>query len=253
MAGPRLYWTRRGIAEWLGERLLESPATLVGIDHGFSFPLRYFEKYGLAPDWTAFLEDFQTHWPTDKEYMYVESVREGTEGAARARSGHSRWRRLAETRAGAKSVFHFDVPGTVAKSTHAGLPWLLYLRRQTRGRVHFWPFDGWEIPGRRSVVAEAYPGALEQELSAGWARSSSARRVFDCGLDAAGGRRRIARSVFFRPELFQKRERSGRNGRMDSGRAVTVAGRQRRARPITAPGVALLFFRQRRFGKQRPD
>lgn len=36
------YWTRRGIAEWLVDRLSEDAPTLVGIDHGFSFPLRYF-------------------------------------------------------------------------------------------------------------------------------------------------------------------------------------------------------------------
>ncbi len=41
-ASPRKYWTRRGIAEWLVERLAEDVPTLVGIDHGFSFPLRYF-------------------------------------------------------------------------------------------------------------------------------------------------------------------------------------------------------------------
>ncbi len=35
---PRKYWTRRGIAEWLVERLAEDVATLVGIDHGFSLP-----------------------------------------------------------------------------------------------------------------------------------------------------------------------------------------------------------------------
>ena len=38
---PRKYWTRRGIAEWLVERFYEDRATLAGIDHGFSFPLRY--------------------------------------------------------------------------------------------------------------------------------------------------------------------------------------------------------------------
>ena len=38
---PRKYWTRRGIAEWLVEKLSEDAPTLVGIDHGFSFPLRY--------------------------------------------------------------------------------------------------------------------------------------------------------------------------------------------------------------------
>ena len=37
---PRKYWTRKGIAEWLVERLAEDVPTLVGIDHGFSFPLR---------------------------------------------------------------------------------------------------------------------------------------------------------------------------------------------------------------------
>ena len=46
---PRKYWTRRGIAEWLVERLAEDMPTLVGIDHGFSFPLRYFEVHHLGP------------------------------------------------------------------------------------------------------------------------------------------------------------------------------------------------------------
>ncbi len=50
---PRKYWTRRGLAEWLVERLAEDVTTLVGIDHGFSFPLRYFEVHGLLPDWPA--------------------------------------------------------------------------------------------------------------------------------------------------------------------------------------------------------
>lgn len=43
--GPRKNWTRRAIAHWLFERLPEPVTTLVGSDHGFSFPLRYFEKY----------------------------------------------------------------------------------------------------------------------------------------------------------------------------------------------------------------
>ena len=155
---PRKYWTRRGIAEWLVEQLSENRPTLVGIDHGFSFPLRYFEKHHLRQDWSAFLDDFRRHWPTDDEHTYVEFVRDGIVGNGAARSGNSHWRRLTEERAGgAKSVFHFDVPGSVAKSTHAGLPWLRYLRQQLAGRVHFWPFDGWDIPNGRSVVAEVYP------------------------------------------------------------------------------------------------
>ena len=45
------YWTRRGIAEWLEKLLAEDTPTLVGIDHAFSFPLRYFEFHRLPPDW----------------------------------------------------------------------------------------------------------------------------------------------------------------------------------------------------------
>jgi len=55
------YWTRRGIAEWLVERLAEDVPALVGIDHGFSFPLRYFEVHRLLPDWPPFLDEFQRH------------------------------------------------------------------------------------------------------------------------------------------------------------------------------------------------
>jgi hypothetical protein len=154
---PRKYWTRRGIAEWLVERLSEDRPTIVGIDHGFSFPLRYFETHRLPPDWTAFLDDFQHHWPTDDDNIYVEFVRKGICGNGAARFGNTRWRRITEERAGAKSVFHFDVPGSVAKSTHAGLPWLRYIRQQVGNRVHFWPFGGWEIPAGRSVIVEVYP------------------------------------------------------------------------------------------------
>ncbi len=155
---PRKYWTRRGIAEWLVERLAEDAPTLVGIDHGFSFPLRYFEVHALAPEWPAFLDDFQRHWPTDEDNTYVEFVREGVAGNGAARTGNARWRRLTEEQAGAaKSVFHFDVQGSVAKSTHAGIPWLRFIRRRLGDRVHFWPFDGWEIPAGRSAIVEVYP------------------------------------------------------------------------------------------------
>jgi hypothetical protein len=150
----RKYWTRREIAEWLVKRLSEKQPTLVGIDHGFSFPLQYFEKYRLAHDWPTFLDDFQRHWPTDED-IYVDFVRDGLHGNGAARCGSSRWRRITEERAGAKSVFHFDVPGSVAKSTHAGLPWLRYIRQQVT-TAHFWPFDGWDVPPGRSVVAEVY-------------------------------------------------------------------------------------------------
>jgi hypothetical protein len=154
---PRKYWTRRGLAEWLAAELRDGPPTLVGIDHAFSFPLRYFEVHSLPPDWPAFLDDFQRHWPTDDDHLYVDFIRDGLHGDCAARSGNSRWRRLTEVRCRAKSVFHFDVQGSVAKSTHAGLPWLRHLLQQLGEHVHFWPFDGWTPPPGRSVIAEVYP------------------------------------------------------------------------------------------------
>ncbi|HOX06389.1 MAG TPA: hypothetical protein PK280_08310 [Planctomycetota bacterium] len=160
-AGRGWKWTRKELAGWLLERLLAGGPVLVGIDHGFSFPMAYFERHGLAADWPAFLDDFREHWPTDDDHTCVDFVRDGIDGNAAARSGDARWRRLTELRVGsAKSVFHFDVPGSVAKSTHAGLPWLRYLHQKAGGRVHFWPFDGFEVPAGRSVLAEVYPRIL---------------------------------------------------------------------------------------------
>jgi hypothetical protein len=157
-AGPKKFWTRKAIAEWLVARLGEDVPTLVGIDHAFSFPLRYFEAHGLAPDWPLFLDDFQRHWPTDEDHTYVDFVREGAVGNGAARMGHPRWHRLTDERAGrTKSVFHFQAPGSVGKASHAGIPWLRHIRRRLGPRVHTWPFDGWQIPAGRSALAEVYP------------------------------------------------------------------------------------------------
>ena len=61
----------------------------------------------------------------------------------------------------AKSVFQFDVQGSVAKSTHAGLPWLRRIRDEVGDKVHFWPFDGWDVPDGKSVIAEIYPSIFK--------------------------------------------------------------------------------------------
>jgi len=151
------YWTRHGIAEWLCKELATDSPTIVGIDHGFSFPVAYFNKYSLPLDWPKFLEDFQRHWPTD-ENIYVDFVREGECGDGEKRCGDPSWLRLTERwTATAKSVFLFDVQGSVAKSTFAGLPWLSYLRNNYKRQIHFWPFDGWEVPQGTSIIAEVYP------------------------------------------------------------------------------------------------
>jgi hypothetical protein len=161
----RRYWTRKGAAQWLIERLREPIRTLVGIDHGFSFPLEYFERHRLPLDWPAFLEDFHRHWPTDQDHVSVDDVRYGRVGTGQARLGHPQWLRLTERRArAAKSVFRFDVEGSVAKSTLTGLPWLLMIRKLAGTHIHFWPFDGWTIPADRSVVAEVYPSLWRREI-----------------------------------------------------------------------------------------
>jgi hypothetical protein len=164
---PRKYWTRKGIALWLAEVLKEAAPTVVGIDHCFSFPLRYFEVHRLLPDWPAFLDDFQLHWPTDDDHTYVDFVRLGNCGQGAARTGNSRWRRMTEVRArSAKSVFHFDVQGSVAKSSHSGIPWLRYLRRELGDPLHFWPFDGWSVPAGSSAIAEVYPALWSRSFAA---------------------------------------------------------------------------------------
>ena len=164
----RKHWTRQGLAQWLAAQVNAGPPTLIGIDHGFSFPLRYFARHRLPPDWPAFLDDFQAHWPTDEENTYVCFIRDGNCGAGDQRQGDPKWLRLTEQwTASAKSVFQFDVQGQVANSTHAGLTWLRYLRQNCGGKLHFWPFDGWHVPAGKSAVAEVYPSLWMKRFPAG--------------------------------------------------------------------------------------
>jgi hypothetical protein len=211
---PRKYWTRKGIAEWLVERLAEDVPTLVGIDHGFSFPLRYFEIHGLVPDWPAFLDDFQRHWPTDEDHTYVEFVRDGIQGNGAARMGNARWRRLTEARArGAKSVFHFDVQGSVAKSTHAGIPWLRFMRQRVGERVHFWPFDGWHIPAGCSAIAEVYPAlcsrGFDDEGEPATNMTHAVSQLGFCGPTATAALPRSSTLVFRRQNARWRSWRAG--------------------------------------------
>jgi len=164
-------WNRRDLAEVMIDFLLEdnpedSP-TLIGINHGFSFPMRYFEAHHLEPDWPNFLADFRKHWPADEDDIYIDDILLETLGNAAARSGNTDWRRLTEERVGAGSAFDFDAPGSVAKRTHAGLPWLLHIRDLTGGEVHFWPFDGWDIPAGRSAIVETWPALWNKRFPRG--------------------------------------------------------------------------------------
>ncbi len=113
---PRKYWTRRGIAQWLCTELSKDIPALVGIDHGFSFPLAYFDRHSLKHNWSEFLDDFQRHWPTDDRVTCVDFIRDGACGKGDLRSGDPSWLRLTEQwTATAKSARESARPVTVDK------------------------------------------------------------------------------------------------------------------------------------------
>ena len=84
-------------------------------------------------------------------------------------------------------------PAGAGKSTHAGLPWLLHLRRALGPRLHFWPFDGWEITaGRPPDQHDAYTVAT-------WLRDADqqdhGRRLRDAMRPALSDRERAQAEV----------------------------------------------------------
>ena len=146
------------------QKLTDDAPTLVGIDHAFSFPLRYFEVHGLLPDWPTFLDDFQHHWPTDED-IYVDFVRDGIRGNGAAH-GQFSVAALDRGACGKRKVgLSFRRAGMVAKSSHTGIPWLRFIRQQLGQRVHFWPFDGWVIPHGKSAIAEVYPALWSRSFA----------------------------------------------------------------------------------------
>jgi len=157
-------WSRKEVAKYMKEALLSEEQIIIGVDHGFSFPESYFLD-NILPDWNTFLQFFCDKWPTHKDHMYVDFLREsGRE------TGDARDLRLCEKwTASAKSVFQFDVQGSVAKSTYAGLSWLAELRkdREVIKSTHFWPFDGFSVTSGKSVVGEAYPSLFRRRYPKG--------------------------------------------------------------------------------------
>ncbi len=155
----RRNWNRLEVAAWLIDRLSQNDRCIVAIDHGFSFPDSYFKQNKLK-SWPEFLSDFVRHWPTHETGATVEQFRETS-----PRTGEPSELRLTEQwTSSAKSVFRFDVQGSVAKSTHAGLPFLKKLRDQVP-ETHFWPFDDWSFPINKSIVVETYPSLFRSRYS----------------------------------------------------------------------------------------
>ena len=154
-------WCRKEIARYVHERLSTEPHCIIGIDHGFSFPLAYLRRHQLE-NWDAFLRHFCEHWPTARDHMYVDFVRD--QAPPEDVAGELR---LCECwTSSAKSVERVDQQSAAAMSTHAGIPWLKQLRddRRLRARTHFWPFDGFTVEPGRSVIAEICPSLFRRRF-----------------------------------------------------------------------------------------
>ena len=150
------HWSRRQIYSWLADEIHQGSPTLIGIDHGFSFPRIYFLRHALK-SWPEMLKHFVQHTPSHE--LSIEDLRH----QHRIHIESATSLRLCETwTSSAKSVFHFDVQGSVAKSTYAGLPWLHFLNQDYPNFLFCWPFDGWKPPAGRSVICEVYPSLYKR-------------------------------------------------------------------------------------------
>ncbi len=197
-SGKSLNWSRKEVARWLIDLARSGTRYIAGIDHSFAFPLDYFERYKLS-SWQSFLNDFVRRWPTHLDGVSVESVRNKMREKRGGRAPSMRVGKATELRlcdrwtSSAKSVFQFDVQGQVAKSSHAGIPWLKHIRDEVGEQIHFWPFDGWTPAQGKCVIAEVYPSVLRRRYDrdqrsvdehdaysvARWLAESDARGILD--------------------------------------------------------------------------
>jgi len=158
LANPTWNWTRRLLGDYLFNELTSTSHVIIGIDHAFSFPQSYFDRYRLST-WNLFLKDFVEHWPTSEKS--VEELRHGNK-----RTGDRSEKRITEIRTPkAKSVFQLDGIGTVGKSTHTGLSYLEMYRRAFSEGVMFWPFDGFSMTEESSAIVEVYPALFHPSYS----------------------------------------------------------------------------------------
>lgn len=69
-------WNRQEIAQNCYSAIRLERPVIIGIDHAFSFPLSYMQRYGIT-NWDQFLDDFMRHWPTADPHTYLEFHRDG--------------------------------------------------------------------------------------------------------------------------------------------------------------------------------
>lgn len=184
------HWSRQEVAQFCAAAVSTAEPVIVGIDHAFSFPWTYMQRHAITT-WAQFLDDFCQHWPTAEPGARVAELRARNS----ARVGQAAELRLCERwTAGPKSVFQFGMQGQVATSTHAGLPWIRWLRDRPDTRLHFWPFDGFNVPAGSCVIAEVYPSLFRRRYPRD-ARSADEQDAFAVAqwladMDRVGGLQR---------------------------------------------------------------
>lgn len=204
-AHPTRRWDRQQLANWLLDRLLEDVPTIVGIDHAFSYPLLALEDTARQ-SWDDFLEWFETRWPTRQQ-----RVSECVPGNLGFLSTHKDGLRLTDrwtaTAMPLCSGWEGNGPN-VFFSTHAGIPWLRWLRSEGAGQIHFWPFDGFAVPEGKSVVAEVYPRVFRRRY-----QTDLTGDMRDAWLVCQWLRDRDEKSClapYFKPPLAEAEERQAR-------------------------------------------
>ena len=188
-------WTRREIHGFCADAILGGQPVIIGIDHAFGFPICYSRRHHIL-NWDAFLDHLVHHWPTTTDT--IKSCR-----ARNPPGGDPTELRLCEKwTSGAKSVFRFDCNGSVAHSTRAGISWLHQLRHcpATRDRLHWWPFDGFNVPEGKSVVAEVYPSLFRNRYPRD-GRTSDEQDAYATARWLAEMDRRRLLPLYFRPPL----------------------------------------------------
>lgn len=150
-------WDRDRLASWLLERITDEVPCIVGIDHAFSYTREAMDELACN-SWDEFLDWFDECWATRQAKVSV-CIPPNLRFLIRNRG---KLRLTDKWTTTAMSLFDgWEANGSnVFYSTHAGIPWLRWLRQELRAtgkEVHFWPFDGYDVPSGKSVVAEVYP------------------------------------------------------------------------------------------------
>lgn len=148
-------WSRKEVALWLVDRLQQNERCIVGIDHCFSFPCTFMKKHKIKT-WDAFLIAFWQKMKTTEL-----SVKQALENHPLFKGNKTDLRVCETWTSSAKPVFEFKPMG-VSHSSYAGVPWLKVIRDELSDRVHFWPFDGWDIRNKTHVIAEVYPSIFSK-------------------------------------------------------------------------------------------